>query len=428
MRTINTLICFCLSSAILSGQDDSYQTFNAIRLENSSNPGAFVQLNAPTGLTSYNLTLPATGPLNTTQRWAFSLNGSNNALSWYATPLGNTNQIAYFTGTESIVSGSNLTWNPTTQQMGVSGTLNNTLLSLTKSGAITGNDTLLMITATSTGSTAISQTLLELNASSTLTAGTRRGLHIAVTGATNNYAAIFESGRVGVGVVAPNTTFDVSGTTATREFNYTANLSATNNNVDFTGDGNTSSFVRVGSTTSGTVSITGFAGGSNGKVLTVYNATGYGLRLEHNDAGSTAANRIKAPNSTDFVIIPGAAYQLVYSETDQRWIVAFSGPGEITTLGNANVTVTTSSSYQLPSSMSSYIQVTSNCPGNDCFATFEDGISPGQILVVQNLGPDILKFSGSNFAPDNSTNLQDDESIPFIWNGTKWVQMAEASN
>jgi hypothetical protein len=313
-------------------------------------------------------------------------------------------------------------------QMGVTSSLNNTVLSIAKSGSLTGNDTLISIGSTATASGALSQTLLEINSSATLTGGTKRGLHVAVSGGTNNYAAIFENGRVGIGVTAPNTTFDLSGTTAVREYNYTGSLSATNHNVDFTGTSNSSSFVRVGSSTSATVSITGFAGGGDGKSLIVYDANGFGLRLEHEDVNSTSTNRIKAPNSTDFVIIRGAAYQLLYSGTDQRWIVAFSGPGEITTLGNANVTVSSTVAYNLPSSLSSYIQVTSTYPGNDCFATFEDGTSPGQILVVQTLGPDILKFSGSNFAPDNSTNLQDDESIPFIWNGTRWVQMAEASN
>ena len=73
----------------MNAQDESYETFNAIRLENSSNPGQSITLSAPTGITPYSIILPATtAPTGDSRRYSFSKLATDGGLSWYATPYG----------------------------------------------------------------------------------------------------------------------------------------------------------------------------------------------------------------------------------------------------------------------------------------------------------------------------------------------------
>ena len=257
---------------------------------------------------------------------------------------------------------------------------------------------------------------------------TVKGLTVSVAGGNKNYAATFSGGSVGIGTSAPNTVLDIDGDVAWREYNYTANLSTVNNNMDFDGSNNKHSFVRVGTSTSGDVELTGLKGGYSGKMVTVYNATGHGLRLSHEDANSTDTNRINTAADADVLLLPGAAYQLIYSGIDKRWVVAFSGPGELTSLGNKEINIS-GGGETLPSTTASYIQINTPTVAPNRYGVYlADGVNPGQILVIQNKGPKTIYFEGTNVVWDNTTDLQDGESIIAVWNGTAWVQVARASN
>lgn len=432
-KNLTSFMALLLIASAASAQDESIETFNAIRLEHSSNPGQTVTLSAPSGISqSYSLIWPATGPSNTTQRWAFSLNGSNNNLSWYATPLGAAGQVAYFSGTESIVSGSNLTWSQTNQTLGISNTTGGQpALRISKSvSGLSSNDTLLALNGTFSSSAGQRLALLTLTGTgSSAGNGTRLvGLRVDVSGADTNRAAIFNGGNVGINTDFPRVFLDVAGDFAMREFNYTGNLSSTNHNVDFDGNNNRSSFVRIGTNLSGEVTITGFKGGFSGKLLTIYNATGYGIRIKHN-SGSDTANRIKSGVESDLQLLAGNSYQFIYSGVDRRWIVAFAGPGELDNLGNRTVNIG-GQNETLPSSVASYIQVkTPQANGNTVYETYlADGTTPGQLLVVQCLGPGRIDFIGTNIDTQTSnTVLSTGGSIILVWNGSKWVQIAEAS-
>ncbi|RPI66458.1 MAG: hypothetical protein EHM43_11385 [Ignavibacteriae bacterium] len=431
-NNLTSLVALVLLCGPAVAQDTSVETFNAIRLENSSNPGQYVTLQAPSALTGYSLTFPATGPSNTSQRWAFSLNGSNNALSWYPTPLGSSGQVAYFSGSESVVSSSNLTWDQTNRRLGVASDITGPALRITKT--LTGAsapDTLIALNESFASSGGQSATMLSITATGTSAGNgtTLLGLNVNVSGSDTNRAAIFSGGFVGVNTDYPKVYLDVDGDFAMREHNYTSNLSTTNHNVDFDGSNNKHSFIRIGSSLSGEVNVTGFKGGYSGKLLILYNATGHPIRINH-DIGSDSVNRVKSGVSSDLLLLPGNSYQFIYSGTEKRWIVAFSGPGELENLGNKTVNIG-GQNETLPSSLASYIQVKTpnvNPAGGTYLTYLADGTTPGQLLVVQCLGPKSISFGGTNITTQTSAlNLSTGGSVILVWNGSKWVQVGEAS-
>jgi hypothetical protein len=198
--------------------------------------------------------------------------------------------------------------------------------------------------------------------------------------------------------------------------------------MDFDGNDNNHSFIRIGTTLTADAILTGMEGGYSGKIVVLYNATGKSIRLKHEGTTSTAANRINTAADADVLLLDGAAYQLMYSGTDQRWIVAFSGPGALTSLGNKEVSIA-GTGETLPSTTASYIQINTPTVNPNRYGVYlQDGINPGQILVIQNKGPKTIYFEGTNTVWDNTTDLQDGESIILVWNGTAWVQVARASN
>ncbi|HYM21126.1 MAG TPA: hypothetical protein VEW28_09005 [Candidatus Kapabacteria bacterium] len=116
----------------------------------------------------------------------------------------------------------------------------------------------------------------------------------------------------------PNTAVDISKDLATREFNYSTSLSGTNNDVNFDGSNNQTSMIRLAAA-SAPFTITGIAGGANGKHLTLYNASGQTMSISNQSASSAAANRIIAPNGS-FSVVSGGSANFIYSATDSRWI------------------------------------------------------------------------------------------------------------
>ena len=132
----------------MTAQDESIETFNAIRLEHSEDTGGgSITLSAPSGVTSYNLLLPATAA-PTGRRYAFSLLSGSGAMTWYATPLGTAGQLPYFSGDEELTGSPNLLWDNTNQTLTVSSTTNEPMLSLTKDADVTTDDVILQIDAT----------------------------------------------------------------------------------------------------------------------------------------------------------------------------------------------------------------------------------------------------------------------------------------
>ena len=71
---------------------------------------------------------------------------------------------------------------------------------------------------------------------------------------------------------------------------------------------------------SGAFSVSGFAGGEDGRVITLYNPTANNMTIT-NDATSTAANRILTLTGADVTLTGTSSARFVYDATDNRWIL-----------------------------------------------------------------------------------------------------------
>jgi hypothetical protein len=191
--------------------------------------------------------------------------------------------------------------------------------------------------------------------------------------------------------------------------------------------GNKTSFIRIASTLATPVTITGIAGGKDGKQLTLYNATSRNITIAAEGLSSLAQNRVRTPTDVNLVITPGAAYQLNYSGAEQRWRATFASPSDLTMMGQQEVTINANNTF-LPSN-ASYLRVKTTGSANKYDVYLDNGVIPGQILVVENVGPKDIVFNGTNIIMDNAFNtMAPGDCCIFVWNGSKWVMISRASN
>jgi hypothetical protein len=139
---------------------------------------------------------------------------------------------------------------------------------------------------------------------------------------TNNteQMRLTSAGKLGIGNNAPNTSLDVSKDFATREYNYSTSMPASSNDMNFDGSGNQTALVRVATAAAG-FTLTGLAGGQNGKLLTLYNASGQQMSIANQSASSIAANRFITGTGATLIVPSGGSVNLGYSPTDSRWFV-----------------------------------------------------------------------------------------------------------
>ncbi|MBL7818516.1 MAG: tail fiber domain-containing protein [Saprospiraceae bacterium] len=137
----------------------------------------------------------------------------------------------------------------------------------------------------------------------------------------------------------PNTTLDVNGAVSFREASPLLIVNGANNNVVL----DSMSFYRIVAPTQD-FSISGFTNGTNGRLLTLINATSRNLTLKNKNAASTAPNQILNGFALDLLIGPSGTVSLVYNSSLQKWVViasfgALSGASvDWSLLGNAQTT------------------------------------------------------------------------------------------
>lgn len=82
----------------------------------------------------------------------------------------------------------------------------------------------------------------------------------------------------------------------------------------------TAAVVKLTSNAGGST-LTGLAGGTDNRYVTLLNNSGGTLTLAHLNAGSLAANRFFCPGAIDLVIAIGSAAALWYDVADGHWHV-----------------------------------------------------------------------------------------------------------
>ncbi len=156
---------------------------------------------------------------------------------------------------------------------------------------------------------------------------------------------IDNTGKVGIATVAPNNYLDINGDYAYRVSSSIVNTSANNNNFDLIT--NKFSSYRITNTTGNDFTYSGFTGGTNGRIVTLYNASNENIDLLDQNATSLAANRIITGQGGDITIGNQASVTMQYNTVDNRWVVINSmGIQEAVTswglTGNSGTTAPTS--------------------------------------------------------------------------------------
>lgn len=376
---------------------------------------------AMTSNTSY--VLPTTlGSVGQVPRIA-SISGTEATLDWLsvsATFSGSPTQVAFFKSATELSSSSDVTWDTVNRTL----TLINTskpseLLSLSKSGAQTSNDTAMSILVTTTSSSTLTKRGLLISSTGSWT-GTNVGIAVTASGGTSNYAALFSSGRVGIGDDTPDATLDLDGDLAYAEYIYTGTLTTTNNNVDFDGNDNRFALVRVG-TQSASRKITGFEGGVAGKTFNLINASGHPIIIEPQSTSSAAANRIITSDNDNVAIANKTTAQFVYSGEDSRWYVSATSPSNVVSFPPTDQTVAGTGSV-LASSTSAYLRI-NNTSGSNQNVTLEDGVTVGQVIIVQLITTSAknITLTGANLiASASDSSLNPGQAVILVWDGTYW--------
>lgn len=383
-----------------------------------------VSLRAGAMTTNTSYVLPSTlGAVGQVPRIA-SISGSEATLDWLTvstTFSGTPTQVAFFKSATELTSSADVAWDTTLRTLNLTTTSRSSeLLALSESGAQTANDTTMSLINTSTSTSTFTKRGLLISSTGSWT-GTNIGLSVNVAGGTSNYAAIFTGGRVGIGDDTPDATLDLDGDLAYTEYSYTGTLVAGNNNdVDFDGNDNRFALVRV-STQTAARKITGFEGGVAGKTFSLINASGHPIIIEPQSTGSAAANRIITPDNDNVAIAFRSSAQFTYSGVDSRWYVSATSPSNVVSFPPTDQTVT-GAGATLASSTSAYLRI-NNTSANNQNVALEDGVTPGQVVIVQNIPASAknITLTGANvnvLATD--ATLQAGQAIILVWDGTQW--------
>ena len=99
-------------------------------------------------------------------------------------------------------------------------------------------------------------------------------------------------------------------------------VAAGNNRID-----STNGIIRATGTPGASWTLVGMSGGTDGRVVTLYNDTGYTLTIA-NESGTeaTATYRIRTMAGADYVSGTNSVQEFFYDGNRNRWIMKFSNP------------------------------------------------------------------------------------------------------
>lgn len=148
--------------------------------------------------------------------------------------------------------------------------------------------------------------------------GTNDGFDFPIVTNSVERMRVMADGKIGLATISPTTLLDINGDYAYRVKNIT-NVAMNNNNYDLTTIKYSS--YRITNTTGDDFTYSGFTGGSDGRIVTLYNASNEVIDLINQSSASVAANRIITGQGGDISIDPEGAATLQYNTFDNRWVV-----------------------------------------------------------------------------------------------------------
>jgi hypothetical protein len=205
----------------------------------------------------------------------------------------------------------------------------------------------------------------------------------------------------------PNTTLDVNGSAAFREGAALNLINGVNNDIALTDF----SFFRITGPTAA-FSITGFAGGQNGRVLTLINATSFILTFTH-QATSGATNQINTGGSSLNLAANGVA-TFVYNSFLSKWVVS-GGVGFTTDWSiNGNSGTTAGTNFIGTTDAQPLVFKANNSEGLRLLTSGNVGIgtqTPQSKLDVEGGVVIGATYSGTNAAPTNGLLVEGNVGI-----------------
>lgn len=123
-------------------------------------------------------------------------------------------------------------------------------------------------------------------------------------------------GNVGIATAAPKTSADINGDLAMRMGTVTCGNGNSNHNLAI----GARTFVKISGPTSN-FTITGIAGGVDGKIVILYNSTSNNMSFSNSHGSSDAANRILTPTGGTISTTGTGSATLIYDASVSNWIL-----------------------------------------------------------------------------------------------------------
>lgn len=213
---------------------------------------------------------------------------------------------------------------------------NDTLSGFTTAFAFTrsGNSPLLFTINAPLQPNSIQNTTITNTALTNCTAGFTGGYstgetitNASIAGTLVSLTGGYLSGSGATNLTTTNTTF-----TATNTWTGDLRFTRANNTALAAGDNaavdlGTKVVVKLKAGPAGVFAICGIAGGADGRLYKVINATGQDLTIKNESGGDpTPANRIKTNTGADVAITGFGAFEVCYDSEDSRWVLMNSAP------------------------------------------------------------------------------------------------------